>query len=197
MPTPVPLSILSRRDQRIRLIIVLLLALGMGIAARAIRPHLSGPVHYEALVSLVVLSAACLVLLLGLRRISYWRAALVFIIEMTALWACFVIGWIIIERQLVEDLFAVIGLFWASTVAPGLLVLWLIQQRWPPRRSMTCPVCEYDLRGLTSSVCPECGCLFKKTCAGCGCVLTELARGECPDCRSDLTADAVLVVTRT
>ena len=111
MPTPVPLSILSRRDQRIRLIIVLLLALGMGIAARAIRPHLSGPVHYEALVSLVVLSAACLVLVLGLRRISYWRAALVFIIEMTALWACFVIGWIIIERQLVEDLFAVIGLF--------------------------------------------------------------------------------------
>jgi len=150
MPTPVPLKILSRRHQRNRLIIVLLLALGVGMAARAILPRISGGVHYEALAAIIVLSVACLVLVLGLRRIAYRRASAVFVIEGTALWLCFAVGWVIIGRRLWMDLLQVTGMFGVSTVLPGLLVLWLIQRCWPPRLSVSCPVCEYDLRELAS-----------------------------------------------
>ena len=191
MPTPVPLKILNRREQRVRLIIVLLLAIGTGVAARLIRPYFSGPPHPEAIGALVVLSAACVVLLLGLRRMSYARGAAVFSIEATALWVCFTVGWIIVGGPLLGELLIVTSLFWASTVVLGLVALGVIQSRWPPRRLMTCPVCEYGLRGLSRSVCPECGHRFEATCASCGYALTELASGECPDCRSALTTDTV------
>ncbi len=193
MAAPVPLKILSRRHQRNRLIIVLLLALGVGMAARAIRTQLSGGVHYESLLAVIVLLVACLVLLLGLRRIAYRRASAVFVIEGTALWLCFAVGWVIIGRRMWMDLLSVTGMLWASTVFPGLVVLWLIQRCWPPRRSMSCPVCEYDLRESTSSVCPECGNRFEATCAACGCTLHQMAGGECPDCRSVFAPNTVLI----
>ncbi len=68
--------------------------------------------------------------------------------------------------------------------------------RWPPRRSLTCPVCEYDLRESTSSVCTECGNHFEATCAACGRALQQIATGTCPDCRSVFTPDAVLIRPR-
>jgi hypothetical protein len=193
MPTPVPLKILSRRHQRIRLIIVLLFALGVGMGARSIRPLITGGVHYESLAAIILLSAACLFLLLGLRRMSYRQASVVFVIEATALWLCFAAGWIIIGRRLWMDLFAVTGAFWVFTVIPGLVLLWAIQRCWPPRRSMSCPTCTYDVRGLTSSVCPECGGRFEATCAACGCRIHEMAGGECPDCRSVFGAETLLI----
>lgn len=193
MPTPVPLKILSRRRQRVRLIVVLILSLGVGLAARTIRPMIVGGIHYEALAALTVLSIACLVLLLGLRRIAYRRAATVFLIEGTALWLCFAAGWVIIGRRLWMDLLGVTAMFWASTVLPGLVLLWIVQRLWPPRRSMTCPGCAYDLRASTGDVCPECGASFEATCAACGCRWPRLTEGTCGDCGAPLAPDAVIV----
>ncbi len=184
MPTPVPLKILSRRHQRNRLLIALLLALGVGMAARAIRTQISGGVHYESLVAVIVLSVACVVLLLGLRRVAYRRASAVFFIEGTAVWLSFAVGWVIIAQRLWIDALVITGVLWASTVFPGLVLLWLVQRCWPPRRPMSCPVCEYDLRELTSSVCPECGTRLEAMCAGCECALHRMAGWECPNCQS-------------
>ncbi len=118
MPTPVPLKILSRRHQRNRLIIALLFALGVGITVRAIRPAPTTQVRYEVVVALAVLSAAFLMLLLGLRRIAFPRAAAVLVIEGTALWLSFAVGVLIIGRQDLDEVVAVTAIFWASTVLP-------------------------------------------------------------------------------
>ncbi len=196
MPTPVPLKILSRRHQRNRLFIVLLFALVVGILVHAVRPAPTTRFRYEVLLALVVLSGAFLMLLLGLRRIAFQRAAAVLVIEGTALWLFFAVGVLIIGRRDLEEVVTVTAIFWGSTVLTGLVVLSIIQRVWPPRRSLTCPACEYDLRESTSSVCTECGNRFEATCAACGCALQQMATGACPDCRSVLTPDAVLIRPR-
>ncbi len=196
MPTPVPLKILSRRQQSRRLLGVLFLATLVGVGARALRPVLSvGSVHYEALAAIVVLSLACLALLLQLRRIVYRRAAVVFLLEGTALWICFGLGWVIVGRRLWGDLLAVVLMFWSFTVPPGLLLLLIIQRVWPPRLSTSCPQCEYDLTGLTNDRCPECGNGFVVNCALCGCRRADMTRVPCPDC-SVTPAPETLVVTK-
>jgi hypothetical protein len=48
--------------------------------------------------------------------------------------------------------------FW--TFGPGIVFLFL--SRRSPRDAGTCAQCGYDLRGLTSSRCPECGTPFEK-----------------------------------
>ncbi len=196
MPTPVPLKILSRRHQRNRLIIALLFALGVGITVHAVRPAPTTQFRYEVLGALALLSVAFLMLLLGLRRIAFQRAAAVLVIEGTALWLSFAVGVLIVGRGNLDEVVAVSAIFWGSTVLPGLVVLSMIQHVWPPSRSLTCPVCEYDLRESTSSVCNECGNRFEATCAACGCALQQSATGTCPDCRSVLTPDAVLIRPR-
>lgn len=187
VPTPVPLKILSRRHQRNRLIIALLFALGVGITVHAVRPAPTTGVRYEVLGALALLSVTFLMLLLGLRRIAFGRAAAVLVIEGTALWVFFAVGVLIVGRQNLDEVVAVTAIFWASTVLPGLVVLSIIQHLWPPCRSLTCPDCEYDLRESTSSVCTECGNRFEATCGLCGCALQQIAPGTCPDCRGVLT----------
>ncbi len=196
MPTPVPLKILSRRDQRNRLIIALLFALGVGITVHAVRPTPTTQVRYEVLGALALLSVAFLMLLLGLRRIAFGRASAVLVIEGTALWLSFAVGVLIIGRRDLNEVVVVTAIFWGSTILTGLVVLSFIQHVWPPRRSLTCPVCEYDLRESTSSVCTECGNRFEARCAACGCGLQQIATGTCPDCRSVLSPDAVLIRPR-
>lgn len=193
MPTPVPLKILSRRHQRNRLFVVLLFALCVGIAVHAVRPGPTTQVRYEVLGALALLSVAFLMLLLGLRRIAFHRAAAVLAIEGTALWVSFAVGVLIIGRRDLDEVVAVTAIFWAVTALPGVVVLSIIQHVWPPRRSLTCPVCEYDLRESTSNVCTECGNGFEAICASCGCALQQIATGSCPDCRTVLTPDTVLI----
>ncbi len=196
MPTPVPLKILSRRHQRNRLIITLLFALGVGITVHAVRPAPTTQVRYEVVGALAVLSVAFLMLLLGLRRIAFQRASAVLVIEGTALWLSFAVGVLIIGRQNLDEVVVVTAIFWGSTVLAGLVVLAFIQHIWPPHRSLSCPVCEYDLRESTSSLCTECGNHFEATCAACGCALQQIATGTCPDCRSVLTPETVLISPR-
>lgn len=193
MATPVPLLILSRRNQRNRLIIVLLGAALTGVVSRLVRPLISGPVHYEALATVVLLSVACLVLLLGLRQIAYRRAVVTYAIEVVALWGVFAVAWSIIDQRLRHDLVAVIGLFWAVSTAVGLFILWIIQKAYPPRRSMTCGNCEYDLKGLTGSTCPECGTSFRASCLNCGAVLPRLDAAECADCEAPIVPGSVVL----
>ncbi len=193
MPTPVPLKILSRRHQRNRLIIALVFALGVGVTVHAVRPAPTTQVRYEVIGALVLLSVTFLMLLLGLRRIAFQRAAAVLVVEGTALWVSFAVGVLLIGQGDLDEVVVVTAIFWASTVLPGLVVLSIVQHHWPPLRSLTCPVCEYDLRESTSSVCTECGNRFEATCAACGCALQQIATGTCPDCRSVLTPDTVLV----
>lgn len=196
MPTPVPLKILSRRHQRNRLIVAMLFALVVGIAVHAVRPGPTMQVRYEVLGALALLSGTFLILLLGLRRIAFHRAATVLAIEGTALWVSFAVGVLIIGRRDLDEVVAVTAIFWAATALPGLVVLSIIQHVRPPLRSLTCPVCEYDLRESNSDVCTECGNGFEATCASCGCELRQIAPGTCPDCHSVLTRDAVLIRSR-
>lgn len=193
MPTPVPLKILSRRHQRSRLVGALLFALLVGIVVHAVRPGPTTQVRYEVIGALALLTVTFMRLLLGLRRIAFPRASAVLVIEGTALWLFFAMGVLIVGRQHLDEVVAVTAIFWGATVIPGLVVLALIQHLWPPRRSLTCPACEYDLRESTSSLCTECGNRFEATCAACGCRLARLADGACPDCRAGITPDTVLI----
>ena len=193
MATSVTQKILTRRDQRARLLVILPFALVVGAAARLIRPLIDGPIHYEALGAVVLLCTACLLLLLGLRRIAYRRGALVYVIECSAVWACFAIGWIAVNGRVWDDILAVSGVYWVGTVFPGLLLLLAVQRVRPPRLSMNCPGCNYDLRGLDSAVCPECGVPFRATCFQCGGSLDRLDGDGCARCGASLSDNVILV----
>lgn len=174
--------------------IVLLLALGLGAAARGFRPPMPGRIHIGALASLLILTIACAILLLGVRRIALRRAAAVYAIEGTSLWICFGLGWFSVGQQLSSELFLIPLFGCVATVLPGVFLLGVIQDFRPPLRLMCCPGCEYDLRGLTTTTpCPECGDAFAATCAMCGTALIDLAETACSECKTVFAPGTVLI----
>ncbi|MHC5025493.1 MAG: hypothetical protein ACYTGR_01860 [Planctomycetota bacterium] len=193
MPTPVPLKILSRRQQVVRLAGALGFAFGVGVVVHAVRPHPTTQVRYEVIGALVLLGVTVAMLMLGLRRISFDRAATVLAIEGAALWIAFAAGVLTIGRRNLDEVVAVSVIFGALTVIPAIFVLALIQNTWPPRRSLSCESCDYDLSRSTGTVCTECGTGFESSCSRCGCELRELASGTCPDCQAALTAETVVL----
>lgn len=42
-------------------------------------------------------------------------------------------------------------------VISGIVARLVLPNRWPIRTAHVCPSCDYDLRNLPSSLCPECG----------------------------------------
>ncbi|HZW06750.1 MAG TPA: hypothetical protein VFF65_06475 [Phycisphaerales bacterium] len=73
---------------------------------------------------------------------------------------------------------AAIAVPWNVCVGTSLMV-WAVRARTRLPHGKVCGKCGYDLRGLPTAVCPECG---PGRCSACGYDLRGLSGGVCPEC---------------
>lgn len=114
----------SRQMSMARPLVVLLVGLVIGVVSRALRPHIMGPVHYEAIVTLGLLVAVTLALVLSHRQSSHglWP----FQLEAFSLWAAFASGWSLMHGGVWTDLIAVAVPWWLGcAVVGGAMLTWL------------------------------------------------------------------------
>jgi hypothetical protein len=132
---------------------------GIGAISRWVRPSFPGPIHYEAMIALVVEIGLCVALLiLHLRYRPIVRATLSLEGGLAALWCGNVLGWSLVHGSLVDDLLAVDGVCWLiSGIAGAVILVALGIRRDRVRRGPYCRTCGYCLIGLAEHRCPECG----------------------------------------
>jgi len=96
----------------------------VGVVSRLCRPLIVGPVHYEALVSTVVLCLAAVLLVVLNCKTSPKLAHLCFQLENFSLWTGYASGWTVIQKSLWDDLvFAVFAINLCVGFAGSLLLL--------------------------------------------------------------------------
>lgn len=102
--------------------LVLLGGFIVGVVSRTLRDVMrSGGVHYEALLSIVLLGGTCLVLALNHRKSEqgFWPYQL----EVFALWAAYTSGWSLVHGHVWSDLIALTFLWWMACAFVGGLVV--------------------------------------------------------------------------
>jgi len=149
---------LTAAQRRRRLTIAVIAAGVTGAAAAVMRPRITGPVHYEAVVALlIVLPLVCLALTFSLARVP-WRGVLAWLfLELAAVCLSFVAGWWLVPGPFTHHLLEAMCVFCLVAVVScaTLLIGW--QQLRPPRAGPYCPGCGYCLIGVPVDRCPECG----------------------------------------
>ena len=105
-----------------RPLVILFSGFVIGVLSRALRSAISGPVHYETLLSVVLLAGACLALALDHRRArrGFWPYQL----EVFALWAAYTSGWSVVHGYVWSDLLSSTIMLWlACAVVGGIVVV--------------------------------------------------------------------------
>lgn len=145
-----------------RMSVAMLAACGTGLACGLLRPMFSGPIHYEALISLFgLLPAICLGLVWSMRRLP-WRRATAWLVAGIAL-SCIGFGifmMIGVQRFLWDDVMRVMAVYAVVASLVGWLLLFVIQMVQRPTAGPYCPACAYCLIGAREDRCPECGRAF-------------------------------------
>ncbi|QEG38923.1 hypothetical protein [Roseimaritima ulvae] len=74
-----------------------------GVVGRLVRPLISGPVHYEAIVGLVLMILVCVVLLVRFRKFPRPQGIFFYLTGTLAIWAAHVGGWMIAHGEIWAD----------------------------------------------------------------------------------------------
>ena len=124
-PLPLPQNEAGERRQSVSLVLlraVSIIAFGfsLGAISRFIRYQIPGRIHYEAIVSLVILVGFSLILALARRRPSgrVWQYQL----ELFSLWAAHLAGWSIVNQSIWTDIVGVLGIWWFGCALIGGIV---------------------------------------------------------------------------
>lgn len=142
---------------------VALLLVGMlvGAVSRYVRPYCSGPVHYEALVDLVMrIAIGVWVLIIHLRYYPKRRAWASLQLSLVGLHLGHLIGWSAVEGRFWDDLLQVDAVIWVASGVISTVLLVGLQWRARVEPGPRCRNCGYLLIGLTEHRCPECGTTF-------------------------------------
>ncbi len=109
-----------------RPLVILVSGFVIGVLSRALRSAIRGPVHYEALLSILLLAAICLALALDHRRArrGFWPYQL----EVFALWAAFTSGWSVVHGHVWSDLLSMTIMLWLACAVVGGIVVSLTRR---------------------------------------------------------------------
>lgn len=110
-----------------RPVLIALTGFLIGVVSSFVRPMLSGPMHPEAIGSLMLL---ILIALFGVAHHAGsgpGRGVIVFELEMVSLWAAFVFGWSLVHGSLWSDFvaFGIVG--WLGSAVGGLVLIPLVR----------------------------------------------------------------------
>jgi hypothetical protein len=100
-----------------------MLGCALGLASRAVRPFFGGPMHWEAIATLVLLFVLCAGFVLWLWREQRKAALLSYQIGTFALWAGHTVGWSLLHGFLWEDLLVLNAGSWLASAVVGSLLL--------------------------------------------------------------------------
>ncbi len=132
--------------------------LGLGMAERWVRPMITGPVHYEALIGLLLKIIVCLLVLgMHLRYQPRKTALLSLQISYFGFWWSCMVGWTFVNKLIFDDLLFVMGLCWFISALIGGIVVFVMLLHPNKAQGPVCAHCDYSLIGLTEPRCPECG----------------------------------------
>lgn len=107
----------------------------LGLAGRAVRPFFGGPMHWEAIGTMVLLFALGAGFVLWLWREPRETGLWSYQMGAFALWAGHTLGWSLLHGSLWEDLLIVnAGLWLVSAVVGGLLLLIPHRRRIPEEK---------------------------------------------------------------
>ena len=157
MRTSVPIRYASDQYKWSRVFILLAVSLVIGIICGFLRNKITGPIHFETLIAMIVMVSICIIMLITLVRVPFVTSAKMLCIEISIAWILFGIGWVIGRSEVHSDLQSVIVMSWLCTLLPSLLILWLRQKLYPLQATHQCPQCGYDRSESTSERCSECG----------------------------------------
>ncbi|MEM8671354.1 MAG: hypothetical protein AAGG48_27790 [Planctomycetota bacterium] len=105
------------------------LSLIVGIVSRHVRPMIVGPIHYDALVALILEIAMILVAIFLLRRRKTRDAIIYLNIALAAIWPLFSVGWTIRHGAVWNDFVGVVSAFWLGSAVFGSLVMYVMTRR--------------------------------------------------------------------
>lgn len=104
-------------------------ALAIGIVSRLVRPMIDGPIHYESIVSGLLLIALCFVLLGLLKSFPFQRALVGLLIGLFAIWCGYFCGWTAVHGSVWDDLIAVAAMMWLVSSLTGSVILYIHKSR--------------------------------------------------------------------
>ncbi len=108
-------------------ILVLVSGFIVGMVSRWVRQMISGPIHYEALVSIAVLGSVCL--LLALKNRGWGRGFWLYQLEVFALWAAFTSGWSLVNAGFWSDLVGFAVACWILSAIVGGLITAIVRRK--------------------------------------------------------------------
>ena len=112
MRTPASIRYASDQYKWSRVFILLAVSLVIGIICGFLRNKISGPIHFETLIAMIVMVAICIILLITLMRVPFAASAKMLCIEISIAWILFGIGWVIGRSEVHSDLPSVIVMSW-------------------------------------------------------------------------------------
>lgn len=95
----------------------------VGVASRIARDSVQGPVHYDALVALIVLAVMCVVVLIRFWRFPLAQGKRALQIALFCVWASFAMGWSVAHGGIWEDILGISAVGWIGSAIAGALAL--------------------------------------------------------------------------
>ncbi|MBL8879723.1 MAG: hypothetical protein JNG88_11445 [Phycisphaerales bacterium] len=134
----------------------------IGISAGLIRERIAGNIHWETLAAVALLLGLGMRLAWIFRRVMpRWRAHQALSGCAAIMWTGLAVGMPIasleIRTAVWEDFANKLPMLAIATIGLANIMLGVIQAIWRPRFGPYCDDCGYDIRGLPSPRCPECG----------------------------------------
>ena len=99
----------------------------VGVTSRLARQLVPGPIHYEAIASMVVLIALVLAVIYAFRRWPLHEALINTDLAITILWGSFFIGWTMIHGEFWGDFILLTAMSWFGSITIGSLLIYVLK----------------------------------------------------------------------
>lgn len=99
-----------------------------GVMSRFVRPMIPGPVHYEAIASMLVVIAMCVVMLILVIRLPIAQATVAIQSGVLLFWGMHLLGWSSVHGSFWGDMVGVSAACWVVSAIVAQMILFLVAQ---------------------------------------------------------------------